>query len=193
MIDPVKIGEGMSSYMTYKVTTRVTIRLQSFAYSSRSNCFFFLLKTNYPFFKSTEFSVNRRFSDFLHLFEKLKEKHLQLGRFLPSAPEKDMLGTTKLKMSKDDAAPNEFIERRKAALDRFLNRCAKHPQLKYDPDYRDFLEATEYSSKSSNASKFDVIKVFKNVGDAMNKISVKITEPDQVSLLLYFYVILTVK
>ncbi len=100
---------------------------------------------------------------------------------MPPAPEKDMLGTTKLKLSKDDAAPSEFIEKRKAALERFLNRCAKHPKLKYDPDFRDFIENAEYSTKPSNASKFDMIKVFKNVGDAMNKISGKITEPDQVS------------
>ncbi len=117
----------------------------------------------------------------MSLHEKLKEKHLQYGHFLPSAPEKDMIGTTKMKMSKEDTGPNEFIERRKSALERFLNRCGKHPRLKYDPDFRDFLETPDYSPKSSGGSKFDVIKVFKNVGEAVNKISVKMPETDQVS------------
>lgn len=52
-------------------------------------------------FKGKEFSTNRRFSDFLNLYEKLKEKHLAAGRILPPAPEKDMLGMAKVKMSKE--------------------------------------------------------------------------------------------
>ena len=37
----------------------------------------------------------------------------------------------------------EFIERRRAALERFLNRTAAHPVLRMDPDFRDFLETDE--------------------------------------------------
>ena len=37
----------------------------------------------------------------------------------------------------------EFIERRRAALERFLNRTAAHSVLRMDPDFRDFLETDE--------------------------------------------------
>jgi PX domain len=34
----------------------------------------------------------------------------------------------------------QFIERRRAALERFMNRTAAHPSLRADPDFREFLE-----------------------------------------------------
>lgn len=34
----------------------------------------------------------------------------------------------------------EFVERRRAALERYLNRTATHPIFQVDPDFRDFLE-----------------------------------------------------
>ena len=40
-------------------------------------------------------------------------------------------------------ASQEFIQRRRAALERFLNRSAAHPVLRMDPDFRDFLEMDE--------------------------------------------------
>lgn len=50
-------------------------------------------KTNMNAFKRKEFSVTRRFSDFLGLHEKLTEKYLKLGRIIPPAPEKSVIGT----------------------------------------------------------------------------------------------------
>ena len=78
-MEPRKMGEGMSSYLVYKVVTR----------------------TNASFFKKREFFVIRRFSDFLGLHQKLTEKYLQNGRIIPPAPDKSVVGTTKIKMSKD--------------------------------------------------------------------------------------------
>lgn len=160
--DPSKVGEGMSSYMVYKVTTR----------------------TNVKAFRSQEFATNRRFSDFLNLFEKLKEKHLPAGRVLPPAPEKDMIGMAKVKMSKEDATPIDFIEKRRAALERFLNRLAKHKTFKFDPDFRDFLEISGDLPKASNTSALSgasMLKMFKNVTDSVSKMAVgKMDEKDQV-------------
>lgn len=68
--EPQKIGDGMSAYMAYRVTTR----------------------TNKPLFKKKEFSVTRRFSDFLGLHDKLTEKYLKVGRIIPPAPEKSVIG-----------------------------------------------------------------------------------------------------
>lgn len=194
--DPTKVGEGMSSYMTYKVTTKVSLfhhlppstSLVIINFNFLSFFFFYLgfLKTNYSCFKKDNFSTNRRFSDFLNLAEKLKEKHLPAGRILPPPPEKDMLGTTKVKMTaKDESSPSDFIERRKAHLERFLNRVAQHPSLRLDPDFRDFLEIADLLPKATNTSALSgasVMKLFKSVGEAVQKINVKMPQSDQVSL-----------
>lgn len=142
-----------------------------------------LLQTNYPMFKSKEFSTNRRFSDFLNLYEKLKEKHLPAGRILPPAPEKDMFGTAKVKMSKEDQAPGEFIGKRRAALERFLMRLAKHKSFRYDPDFRDFIEIGDDLPRASNTSALSgagMLKMFKNVTETVTKIAYKMDETDQV-------------
>lgn len=36
---------------------------------------------------------------------------------------------------------NDFIERRRSALERYLKRTAEHPVLVLDPDFREFLES----------------------------------------------------
>jgi len=54
------------------------------------------------------------------------------------------VGTTKVKMAnppEQDGKLPEFVERRRAALERYLNRTAIHPIFQVDPDFRDFLES----------------------------------------------------
>ena len=68
--EPQKLGEGIGSYVAYKVITR----------------------TNMPIFRKRSFSVMRRFSDFLGLHDKLVEKYLRMGRIIPPAPEKSVIG-----------------------------------------------------------------------------------------------------
>ena len=115
-------GDGVNAYMRFKVSTR----------------------TNLTYFKSSQFSVFRRFSDFLGLHEKLVAKHISYGRIVPPPPEKNMSGMTKVKMGKEESSSgSEFIQRRMAALERFINRCLDHPNLRNDPDMRDFLEREE--------------------------------------------------
>ena len=92
--DPEKVGEGMGAYIAYNVTTKTTM----------------------PSFKSPQSTVRRRFSDFLGLHSRLSERYLAKGRIVPPAPEKSVVGMTKVKLSKtEDAA---FLERRRAALER---------------------------------------------------------------------------
>lgn len=49
------------------------------------------------------------------------------------------------KSQEQNSSSTEFIERRRAALERYLNRTAAHPVLSIDPDFREFLEAGEYN------------------------------------------------
>lgn len=56
-----------------------------------------------------------------------------------------VLGTTKVKMAgsgqtEQEGKLPEFVERRRAALERYLIRTANHPIFQVDPDFREFLE-----------------------------------------------------
>ena len=158
--DPQKMGDGMGAYMVYKVRT----------------------KTSIPAYRNAELSVLRRFSDFLGLHAKLAEKHVSKGIIVPSAPEKSVIGMTKIKVSKDDSGSSDFIEKRRAALERFLNRTASHPLLRLDPDFRDFLERDGELPKSTNTSALSgagMMRLFHKVGDAVEKISFKMDESDE--------------
>jgi len=169
VISPHKVGEGMSSYMVYSVQTR----------------------TNINYFKKKDMTVNRRFSDFLGLHDKLSEKYLQNGRIIPPAPDKSVVGMTKVKMSKtvpgaesaqqDDSAQDEFVERRRAALERFLNRTATYSSLRTDPDFREFLELEAELPKASQTATLsgrNVMRLITKVGDSLTSITTKLEETD---------------
>ena len=150
--DPQKVGEGMSSYMAYRLTT----------------------KTNLKHFKGTHFTVTRRFSDFLGLHEKLTEKHAPLGRIIPPAPEKNLVGSTKVKLGHSVGVPlhstatgidvsengtndgalggREFINQRRLALERFTNRIVSHPILRRDSDVVEFLDTGRDLPRATSTS-----------------------------------------
>lgn len=50
------------------------------------------LQTSLSVFKSQDFAVKRRFSDFLGLHGKLASKYLHVGYIVPPAPEKSIMG-----------------------------------------------------------------------------------------------------
>uniref|UniRef100_A0AAY5E8J8 Sorting nexin-2 n=1 Tax=Electrophorus electricus TaxID=8005 RepID=A0AAY5E8J8_ELEEL len=120
--DPEKVGDGMNAYMAYKVTTKTSLNL----------------------FSRNEFSVKRRFSDFLGLHSKLASKYMHIGYIVPPAPEKSIVGMTKVKVGKEDLSSAEFVEKRRSALQRYLTRTVTHPALLKDPDVIQFLENTEW-------------------------------------------------
>lgn len=50
-------------------------------------------------------------------------------------------GMTKIKMSNQaESGSFDFIEKRRASLERYMNRTASHPILRVDPDFREFIE-----------------------------------------------------
>lgn len=51
-----------------------------------------LAQTSMVLFKNKDFSVKRRFSDFLGLHSKLASKYLHVGYIVPPAPEKSIVG-----------------------------------------------------------------------------------------------------
>ncbi|ELU01066.1 hypothetical protein CAPTEDRAFT_156986 [Capitella teleta] len=139
-------------------------------------------KTTYPEFRHGEMSVYRRFSDFLGLHDKLVEKHLHEGYIIPPPPEKSVVGMTKIKMSKEDQASGDFVEKRRAALERFLNRSAKHSVLRNDAIFVEFLSHDGDLPKSTSTSALSgagVMRLFNRVGDSIGKITFKMDEADQ--------------
>nr|NP_001285586.1 sorting nexin 1, isoform B [Drosophila melanogaster]AHN54101.1 sorting nexin 1, isoform B [Drosophila melanogaster] len=162
--DPQKIGDGMGSYLAYKVTT----------------------KTNIPKFKRSEFSTLRRFSDFLGIHDLLVGKYMRLGRIIPPAPSKNIIGSTKVKISPQQSEPGtpmtqEWVEIRRAALERFVHRTAQHPVLRVDLDFMNFLESDQELPRSVNTSALSgagVIRLFNKVGETVNKITYKMDEND---------------
>ncbi|XP_043916694.1 sorting nexin-2 isoform X2 [Protopterus annectens] len=156
--DPEKVGDGMNAYLAYRVTT----------------------KTSLAMFNSSEFSVKRRFSDFLGLHGKLASKYMHIGYIVPPAPEKSIVGMTKVKVSKEDPSSAEFVEKRRAALERYLQRTVKHPTLLQDPDLRQFLESSELPRAVSTQalSGAGILRMVNKAADAVNKMTIKMNESD---------------
>ncbi|XP_013885191.1 sorting nexin-2 [Austrofundulus limnaeus] len=156
--DPEKVGDGMNAYMAYKVTT----------------------KTSMSLFKQRDFSVKRRFSDFLGLHSKLASKYLHIGYIVPPAPEKSIVGMTKVKVGKEDQSSNEFVEKRRSALERYLMRTVKHPILLKDPDVLQFLESSELPRAVSTQalSSAGLLRMVNKAADAVNKMTIKMNEED---------------
>ncbi|KAI7798275.1 putative sorting nexin-2, partial [Triplophysa rosa] len=156
--DPEKMGDGMNAFMVYKVST----------------------KTSLSIFNSDEFSVKRRFSDFLGLHSKLASKYLHIGYIVPPAPEKSIVGMTKVKVGKEDLSSVEFVEKRRSALERYLMRTVKHPALLKDPDLLQFLESSELPRAVSTQalSGAGILRMVNKAADAVNKMTIKMNESD---------------
>uniref|UniRef100_A0AAR2IQG2 Sorting nexin-2 n=1 Tax=Pygocentrus nattereri TaxID=42514 RepID=A0AAR2IQG2_PYGNA len=156
--DPEKVGDGMNAYMAYKVTTKTSLSL----------------------FSRNEFSVKRRFSDFLGLHSKLASKYMHIGYIVPPAPEKSIVGMTKVKVGKEDLSSAEFVEKRRSALERYLMRTVNHPALVKDPDVIQFLENTELPRAVSTQalSGAGILRMVNKAADAVNKMTIKMNESD---------------
>lgn len=111
--DPTKIGDLTSAHTVYKVSTKTTSQA----------------------FKVGEFSVTRRYRDFLWLYEQLNRNCP--GVIVPPPPEKQAVG----RFSED------FIEARRYALERMLEKTSRHPMLRSDPDFKLFLESESFTAE----------------------------------------------
>ncbi|KAF0684543.1 Aste57867_23461 [Aphanomyces stellatus] len=122
--EPVKQGEGMHAYISYKIT----------------------ISTDRRQFQKSQFSVIRRFSDFVWLHTSLCS--LYPGVVVPPLPEKLLVGRF---------SP-EFVESRRRALHVFLCRCAAHPEIQHCDHLTTFLESSD-----------DVLTLFKTDAAAKAK------------------------
>ncbi|CAF99905.1 unnamed protein product [Tetraodon nigroviridis] len=158
--NPEKVGDGMNAYVAYKVSTRTSLAM----------------------FRSKAFTVRRRYSDFLGLHEKLAAKQSLQGCIIPPPPEKSVVGMTKVKVGMDDPSSVEFVERRRAGLERqvYLQRVVSHPSLLQDPDVREFLEREDLprAVNTQALSGAGFLKMINKASDAVNKMTIKMNESD---------------
>ncbi|XP_040262731.1 sorting nexin-7 [Bufo bufo] len=97
-------------------------------------------KTTRSEFDSSEFEVRRRYQDFLWLKSRLEEAHPTL--IIPPLPEKFIVKGMVERFNDD------FIETRRKALHKFLNRIADHPTLTFNEDFKIFLTAQAWELTS---------------------------------------------
>ncbi|KAH0542554.1 hypothetical protein FGG08_003059 [Glutinoglossum americanum] len=90
-------------------------------------------KTSSKAYKQPEFAVTRRYRDFLWLYNSLHNNNP--GVVVPPPPEKQAVGRF----------DTSFVESRRAALERMLNKTAAHPILQHDGDLKLFLESEAFN------------------------------------------------
>ncbi|RDW71184.1 hypothetical protein BP6252_07747 [Coleophoma cylindrospora] len=109
--DPHKVGDLTSSHIVYAVRT----------------------KTSSKAYRQPEFTVTRRYRDFLWLYNSLHANNP--GVVVPPPPEKQAVGRF----------DSNFVESRRMALEKMLNKTAAHPTLQHDGDLKLFLESETFN------------------------------------------------
>lgn len=84
-------------------------------------------------YRHPEFEVKRRYRDFLWLYNTLHANNP--GVVVPPPPEKQAVGRFQ----------SDFVESRRAALEKMLNKTAAHPTLQHDADLKLFLESETFN------------------------------------------------
>ncbi|KAK1149273.1 Vacuolar protein sorting-associated protein vps5 [Aspergillus melleus] len=114
--DPHKVGDLTSSHIVYQVRTKTTSKA----------------------YRQPEFTVSRRYRDFLWLYNSMHNNNP--GVVVPPPPEKQAVGRF----------DTNFVESRRAALERMLNKIAAHPILQHDGDLKIFLESESFTLDVKN-------------------------------------------
>lgn len=93
----------------------------------------FVAQTTSPLFQKSSFSVLRRYSDFLWLYETLSLSNP--GVIVPPVPDKMPFGRF----------TESFVQSRRMALETCIQKTANHPILGKDPDLKMFLESDSFA------------------------------------------------
>ena len=90
-------------------------------------------QTTSPMYKKSSFSVLRRYSDFLWLYETLSLNNP--GVVVPPVPDKNPFGRF----------AEDFVQQRRSALEKCIQKIANHPVLQKDTDLKMFLESDTFA------------------------------------------------
>lgn len=136
--DPVKIGDLTSSHIVYSVRTRVSL-------PSDSRGLELMGQTTSKAYKQSEFEVKRRYRDFLWLYNTLHANNP--GFVVPPPPDKQAVGRF----------DSNFVESRRAALEKMLNKTAAHATLQHDGDLKLFLESEAFNVDIKHKERKEVL------------------------------------
>jgi sorting nexin-3/12 len=113
-----------------------------------------MLQTTFPEYKQKEFSVRRRYKEFVWLRNHLKDKLNERGKRLTlanlpgntltsflgpgnSSFERSCYGRSFYRLGRFD---DQFIEERRKGLEDFLNSVVNHPFSRFEKALQDFLQ-----------------------------------------------------
>ncbi|KAK9054842.1 hypothetical protein SSX86_025921 [Deinandra increscens subsp. villosa] len=88
-------------------------------------------KTDIPEFGGPQFTVRRRFKDVVTLSDRLAEAYR--GFFIPPRPDKSVVESQVMQKQ-------EFVEQRRVALEKYLQRLGEHPVISRSDELRVFLQ-----------------------------------------------------
>ncbi|KAJ3669054.1 hypothetical protein LUZ60_011004 [Juncus effusus] len=91
---------------------------------------------------TAEYRVRRRFRDVVALADRLAESYR--GFFVPARPDKSVVEGQVMQK-------HEFVEQRRAALEKYLRRLAAHPVVGRSEELRSFLRAPGLSKSQSDS------------------------------------------
>ncbi|KAF2460066.1 putative sorting nexin-4 [Lineolata rhizophorae] len=129
---PQKENDGTKdAYVSYLVSTQVSTHPQPG--STTASC----ARTDFKSFQRPEFSVRRRFTDFVFLFKTLSREYPQCA--VPPLPDKH-----KMEYVRGDRFGPDFTQRRAHSLHRFLKRLTLHPVLRRAALLILFLESPDW-------------------------------------------------
>ncbi|KAI9206582.1 uncharacterized protein BJ171DRAFT_421660 [Polychytrium aggregatum] len=149
--DPQKHGEGTTAFVTYLITT----------------------KTILESFSVPEFSVRRRFTDFVWLNKYLGDECPAC--IIPPLPDKH-----RMEYITGDRFSTEFIEKRRLSLQIYLDRVSRHPTLQRSQTLKQFLESSDLVGLGD--AKKDAY-VFEGLSDVLINVFTKVKKPDERALL----------
>jgi sorting nexin-1/2 len=131
--DPHKVGDITSSHIVYQVRTKVRLIATGLEWPRLTGG-----QTTSKGYRQPDFAVSRRYRDFLWLYNSLHNNNP--GIVVPPPPEKQAVGRF----------DSSFVESRRQALERMLNKTAAHPVLQHDADLKIFLESDSFSLDVKN-------------------------------------------
>ena len=136
------------------------------------------LQTDFKSFQKPDFSVRRRFTDFVFLYKTLSKEYPATA--VPPLPDKH-----KMEYVRGDRFGADFTQRRAHSLGRFLKRLTLHPVLRRATLLIIFLESPEWNahmrlrpSRGSSVSEQGT-SVFDNFADTFVNAFSKVHKPDK--------------
>ena len=137
------------------------------------------IKSDYQSFQKSEFSVRRRFTDFVFLWKQLSREYPQCA--VPPLPEKH-----KMEYVRGDRFGPDFTQRRAHSLHRFLKRLALHPVLRRAMLVISFLESPDWNqhmkgrqSRTASGSEAGTGGFVDALADTLVNTFTKVHKPDK--------------